>query len=156
MRKDPQLQGPFKMSLMTTIPRRVGDHIAGYFGTYRSRAPSKKTKLLKGLPDRLDTIHLKNVPGSSVFACFYCQTVAINSFWFALQGRSGGNTSLRMNVARPALPTIRRGPKTPSTLSPTAPSWKILELASTMKTELVCSARVTFPKQAWRSRLLSG
>lgn len=155
MCEDPQLEGPHKKSLMTTESRRVGDCVGGYFGDYKSRAPSGRTKQQQSLPERLDTIHLRNVPGSSVFACFYCHTVAVNSFWFALQGSRGKNTSLRIHGVRPAMPTIRRRPKTPSTFSPTAPSRKILQFPSTKKTEFLCSASVT-SMQVRKTRLLSG
>jgi hypothetical protein len=75
--EDEKLEGKFKKCLNTTIPRQVGDPIAGFFGNYRSRATPNKD-------GRLNTIHVVGVPGSSVFDCFYRHRVAIRSFWFAL------------------------------------------------------------------------
>jgi len=75
--EDERLEGKFKKCLKTTIPRQEGDHIAGFFGQYRSRAtPSKDGKL--------NTIHVDGVPGSNVFDSFYRHRVVIRSFWFAL------------------------------------------------------------------------
>ena len=177
MRKDPQLQGAFTKGLVTTVPRHVGDYVAGYFGTYRSRAPRTK-----GKSSRLETIHMRNVPGRSVliavivtkplshrchqtifvcyrtiFYCCHCHIVAIKPlFVFAQQGPKEGNTSLRINIAQPAMPTIRRRPQTQATLNPTASSSKIQLFLSTMKAEFFCSVSRKFPTQVTTTQLLSG
>ena len=81
--EDQTLEGDFKKSMATTIPTQAGDKIASYLGNYRSRAPSKKKNT------RLDTIYLRDVPGSSVFDCFSCHIVAIKVIFVCSVGSKG-------------------------------------------------------------------
>jgi hypothetical protein len=49
---------PFPKGLFTIIPRKAGDLITGYWGTYRERLPKESAIA------RLDIMKLRDVPGN--------------------------------------------------------------------------------------------